>query len=497
MSTVTFGTLQYNPFGLRNVGQYSSPTLADIDGDGDLDLFLGNKNGKIIYFKNKGTASAPTFGTPKNNRFGLTAVNYSSKPTFADIDGDGDLDFFLGEYHGLIIYQENQGTASSTAFGRVQINPFGLADVGFDSSPTLADLDGDGLLDLLVGNSDGKIIYFKNKSLDIELSDSSISENSDEGAVVGTFSITDPNNEDTFTYQLVAGAGDTDNAAFTIDGDELQINSSPDFETQSSYSIRVQTTSTAGLSYSEIFTINVKDVNEDLLDSKDYQPMKALYEGTGGADWKKNRGWVDWDFKSKTPPKASIVAGWHGVRVSGNRVTGLFLSNNQLDGTIPKELGNLENLEWLVLSNNQLDGSIPKELGNLKNLVVLNLSNNFLTGNIITELGDLENLGWLSLYNNQLTGGIPTELGDLKKLTSLNLGQNQLTGGIPTNLGNLNNLILLSLFRNPLTGTIPTTLGNLVNLIDLRLSQNSLTGTIPTTLGNLVNLKGSPWTRTN
>ncbi|MBO1349104.1 MAG: cadherin repeat domain-containing protein [Hormoscilla sp. GUM202] len=264
-SSPAFGTPQTNPFGLAGVGLVSTPTFADLDSDGDLDLFVGNRDGKIIYFKNKGTASSPAFGTPQTNPFGLADVGLVSTPTFADLDRDGDLDLFVGNYDGKIIYFKNNGTASSPAFGTPQTNPFGLADVGSVSSPTLADLDRDGDLDLFVGNYDGKIIYFKNKS-PMDLSDSSISENSDEGAVVGTFSITDPNNGDTFTYQLVAGAGDTDNAAFTIDGDQLLFNSSPDFETKSSYSIRVKSTSAAGLSYSENFTINVKDVNEDPTD---------------------------------------------------------------------------------------------------------------------------------------------------------------------------------------------------------------------------------------
>ncbi|MBC6473254.1 MAG: cadherin repeat domain-containing protein [Hormoscilla sp. GM102CHS1] len=63
---------------------------------------------------------------------------------------------------------------------------------------------------------------------------------------------------------MVAGTGDTDNAAFTIVEDQLRINSSPDFETQSSYSIRVRTPDAGGLSYSENFTININDVNEAL-----------------------------------------------------------------------------------------------------------------------------------------------------------------------------------------------------------------------------------------
>jgi len=63
---------------------------------------------------------------------------------------------------------------------------------------------------------------------------------------------------------LVAGTGDTDNAAFTIVGDELRINSSPDFETQSSYSILVQTTDAWGESYSENFTININDLQPEI-----------------------------------------------------------------------------------------------------------------------------------------------------------------------------------------------------------------------------------------
>ncbi|MBC6477212.1 MAG: SBBP repeat-containing protein [Hormoscilla sp. GM7CHS1pb] len=97
---------------------------------------------------------------------------------------------------------------------------------------------------------------------DIDLSNNSIDENVAPNTVVGTFSTTDPDTGDTFTYQLVAGTGDTDNSAFTIDGDQLRINSSPDFETQSSYSILVQSTDPGGLSYSENLTININNVNE-------------------------------------------------------------------------------------------------------------------------------------------------------------------------------------------------------------------------------------------
>jgi Ca2+-binding RTX toxin-like protein len=95
---------------------------------------------------------------------------------------------------------------------------------------------------------------------DLALSNNAIDENVAAGTAVGNFSTTDPDTGDTFTYQLVAGTGDTDNAAFAIGGDQLQINSSPDFETKSTYNIRVQTTDAGGLTYQKQLTITVNDL---------------------------------------------------------------------------------------------------------------------------------------------------------------------------------------------------------------------------------------------
>ncbi len=106
------------------------------------------------------------------------------------------------------------------------------------------------------------IVIKNSPPTDLELSSSSIDKNSPDNAVIGTFSTTDPDIGDTFTYRLVSGAGVDDNAAFTIEWNLLRINSSPNFETKPSYSIRVQTTDSTGNSYSEAFTINVNNVNE-------------------------------------------------------------------------------------------------------------------------------------------------------------------------------------------------------------------------------------------
>ncbi|QQW30492.2 hypothetical protein AP9108_07280 [Arthrospira sp. PCC 9108] len=97
---------------------------------------------------------------------------------------------------------------------------------------------------------------------DLTLDNTSIDENVAAGTAVGSFTTTDPDTGDTFTYELVAGAGDTDNAAFSVSGDQLLINNSPDFETQSIYNIRVRTTDSGGLTYERELTININDINE-------------------------------------------------------------------------------------------------------------------------------------------------------------------------------------------------------------------------------------------
>ncbi|MEH2363424.1 hypothetical protein [Nostoc sp.] len=100
-----------------------------------------------------------------------------------------------------------------------------------------------------------------NNNIDLSLSNTTVNENVAANTVIGTFSSTDPNTGDTFTYSLVTGTGDTDNNAFTINGDKLEINASPDFENKSSYNILVQTQDNDGFTFQKPLTITIKDVN--------------------------------------------------------------------------------------------------------------------------------------------------------------------------------------------------------------------------------------------
>ncbi len=155
-----------NPFNGVDVGSNSTPTFADLDADGDLDAFIAERSGIINYYENTGTASSLSFSevTGSSNPFDGVNVGSDSTPTFADLDGDGDLDAFIGEYLGSINYYENTGTASSPSFSEVtgSGNPFDGKDVGSNSTPTFADLDGDGDLDAFIGEYDGYINYYEN-----------------------------------------------------------------------------------------------------------------------------------------------------------------------------------------------------------------------------------------------------------------------------------------------------------------------------------------------
>ena len=148
--------------GLTDIGFGSSPAFADLDGDGDLDMMTGDFYGNFHYFENTGTNAAPLYSTPQTNPYGLTAaLAYYSAPAFADLDSDGDMDMMVGNSYGNFFYFENTGTASAPAYAAPLTNPFGLTAL-YRSIPAFADLDNDGDLDMMVGNRYGNFYYFQN-----------------------------------------------------------------------------------------------------------------------------------------------------------------------------------------------------------------------------------------------------------------------------------------------------------------------------------------------
>jgi hypothetical protein len=167
-TAATFAAPVMNPFGLSNQGDYASTSFVDLDGDGDQDAVIGTSTSGIKYFQNTGTASSPSFAAPVNNPYNLGggAVGSKLSPVFADIDNDGDQDALIGNKVGNLQYYQNTGTSTAPNFTTLTANPFGLGAVGGGgwASPDFADLDGDGDLDLFVGrytNTDSPV-FFRN-----------------------------------------------------------------------------------------------------------------------------------------------------------------------------------------------------------------------------------------------------------------------------------------------------------------------------------------------
>lgn len=148
--------------GLIDVGLYSQPAWTDIDGDSDLDVVIGNYGGTVFFKNNTNTVWWPLL---RDDGYILDKgdpiyVDYMSKPVFVDLDNDGDMDMPIGTGYGNVDYYENVGAAN----GYIYIRPglLGNYDVGAEAVPSLGDFDGDGDQDLVVGNQDGDLVFYKN-----------------------------------------------------------------------------------------------------------------------------------------------------------------------------------------------------------------------------------------------------------------------------------------------------------------------------------------------
>lgn len=155
-----------SPFGLVSDslnGSVPTPCYGDLDGDGDYDILTGeNYDGHFYYFENIGTATAPNFASPVRDTFGLTPTPYIAFPELADLDDDGDLDMFVGQYYGIVTYYENIGDSVTPLFAAPQTNPFGLQPGYVAVWGRFGDMDADGDLDMIYGEINGNYQYWEN-----------------------------------------------------------------------------------------------------------------------------------------------------------------------------------------------------------------------------------------------------------------------------------------------------------------------------------------------
>lgn len=167
-------TYQENQFlvdEMIDLGTGAAPTFWDYNGDGLLDILVGNYNKYVSLaiqgcylslYENVGTASQPAYRLVDEDFANMKQYNLRRLvPTVADMDGDNDQDLLLGDGDGLLIYLINQGTNLSPSFPGLIPNYSGI-DVGQNATPQLVDVNRDGKIDLLVGERNGNTNYYEN-----------------------------------------------------------------------------------------------------------------------------------------------------------------------------------------------------------------------------------------------------------------------------------------------------------------------------------------------
>ena len=182
--------------------------------------------------------------------------------------------------------------------------------------------------------------------------------------------------------------------------------------------------------YNDLHELDLLYCGSNPSNPDDRAVLVKMYNATNGDEWYHNENWL-----SDAP-----LATWYGVDVNAQgKVKTLNLLDNNLNGTLIPEIGQLTALTSLDLGNNQLSGPLPSEIAELDVLGTLWLSGNGLSGPIPTAIGRLSNLGQLGLAGNNLSGAIPSEITDIADLWNLNLAANPLTGCIPPALFNIQN----------------------------------------------------------
>ena len=140
------------------MGNNLSPSSVDIDYDGDLDLFIGNFNGTLQFFENIGSPYNPQYEFIEY----VSNIDLSgySTPEFIDIDNDNDYDLIIGNMNGTIYLYLNVGDRYNYNFQFIT-DSYQNIDVSFRSSPLAFDYDVDGDMDLFVGSGNNNLYLYE------------------------------------------------------------------------------------------------------------------------------------------------------------------------------------------------------------------------------------------------------------------------------------------------------------------------------------------------
>lgn len=166
-------TKNFLSVGSIDLGMGFHPSFYDVDGDGKPDMIAGNRfnfvdgsyDAGLVMYKNTSTPGNISFKIADEDYLGLKQLgisNYGYKPVFYDIDHDGFIDLFIGTESGYIMHYESTTKPPQSLNFQLSADKYFGMRVPSRAAPALADVDGDGLVDFLVGDKNGNIAFFKN-----------------------------------------------------------------------------------------------------------------------------------------------------------------------------------------------------------------------------------------------------------------------------------------------------------------------------------------------
>jgi len=160
-------TLTGSSYKAIDVGQYSVPFVFDVDADGLNDLVIGERSGNLNYFKNIGSPTNPDFSNNPDNSFfgkidvrGVNQITGFSAPVISTLDSSGKKYLLVGsESGGIKVYEFNADSIYGGTFKKIS-DRYSAIHEGERNTPAIADLNNDGKLEMLVGNYGGGVSLF-------------------------------------------------------------------------------------------------------------------------------------------------------------------------------------------------------------------------------------------------------------------------------------------------------------------------------------------------